>query len=68
MRLDTISDQLIEKIDSILKNNKGNMQLKIQVIDLKQEQQLALASTKKVTISSELLIKLEELGLNYKLN
>ncbi|MBK8485584.1 MAG: DNA polymerase III subunit alpha [Saprospiraceae bacterium] len=68
VRLDTISDQLIEKIDSILKNNKGNMQLKIQVIDLKQEQQLALASTKKVTISSELLIKLEELGLNYKLN
>lgn len=51
MRLDTISDQLIEKIDSILKNNKGNMQLKIQVIDLKQEQQLALASTKKLRLA-----------------
>jgi DNA polymerase-3 subunit alpha len=68
VRLDSISDELIQKIDNLVKKNKGNLLLKLQLVDIANEQQLAMVATKKVSVSSELLVELEELGLNYKLN
>jgi DNA polymerase-3 subunit alpha len=68
VRLDSISDELIQKIDALVKKNKGNLLLKLQLVDIANEQQLAMVATKKVSVSSELLMELEELGLNYKLN
>ncbi|MEI2696361.1 MAG: DNA polymerase III subunit alpha [Saprospiraceae bacterium] len=68
IRLEAITDELIKRMDKSLKAHKGTMPLKLQVIDMAQEQQLGFVSTKKVSVSSELLAELEELGLNYKLN
>lgn len=55
-------------MDKSLKAHKGNLPVKLQVIDMAQEQQLGFVSTKKVNVSSELLAELEDLGVNYKLN
>ncbi len=68
LRLESITDELIKKMDKSLKSHKGNLPLKLKVIDMAQEQQLNFSSAKKVSVSSELLAELEELGLNYKLN
>lgn len=68
IRLDSISDQLIQKFETLLKKNKGDLLLKLQLVDVPNEQQLAMISAKKISVSSELLHQLEELGLNYKLN
>ena len=63
-----ISDDLILKFDSLIKKNKGNLLFKLQLVDIANEQQLAMLASKKVAVSSELLAELEQLGLNYKLN
>lgn len=68
VRLDSINETLIQKLDTLVKKNKGNLLLKLQLVDIANEQQLAMLATKKVGVSSELLEELEELGLNYKLN
>ncbi|HRG67373.1 MAG: DNA polymerase III subunit alpha [Saprospiraceae bacterium] len=68
IRLEAITDELIKKMDKSLKAHKGNLPVKLQVIDMAQEQQLGFVSTKKVNVSSELLAELEDLGVNYKLN
>jgi DNA polymerase-3 subunit alpha len=68
VRLDSISESLIQNFDALIKKNKGQLLLKLQLVDVANEQQLAMVATKKVNISSELLMELEGLGLNYKLN
>ncbi len=68
MRLEAITDHMIRDLELLLRKNKGNLFMKIQLLDMENEQQLTMVSTKKVSVSSELITKLEELGLNCKLN
>ncbi|HEX5625816.1 MAG TPA: DNA polymerase III subunit alpha [Saprospiraceae bacterium] len=68
VRLDTINDGLIRNLDILLKKNKGGLPVKVQVVDMENEQQLTMLTTRKMAVSSELLAGLESLGMNYKLN
>jgi DNA polymerase III subunit alpha len=68
IRLDAITETFIHDFEKIVKKNKGNMNMKLQLLDITNEQQLSFVSTKKLGVSNDLLSELEELGLNYKLN
>ncbi|MDQ3140755.1 MAG: DNA polymerase III subunit alpha [Bacteroidota bacterium] len=67
--IQSISAQMIKDLESILKSNKGTLPLNIQVFDEPREYKLDMISNRrKVVINSELLLKLEEMGIYYSLN
>lgn len=68
IKLDTLEDHFLSRMEKIVKKHKGNVNLKMQVFDLEEQMQLSFASGKKVNVSSELLEELEALGLSFKLN
>lgn len=68
IKLDSLEENILSKMEKIVKKHKGNVNLKMQVFDLEEQMQVSFASAKKVNVSSELLEELESLGLSFKLN
>ena len=64
-----IEDEKIELINSLLKNHSGNNNLSFQVFDNDEKIMVDLDSQKqKIDISSDLLSKLDDNKILYKLN
>ena len=64
-----IEDEKIELINSLLKNHSGNNNLSFQVFDNDEKIMIDLDSQKqKIDISSDLLSKLDDNRILYKLN
>ena len=67
--INELEDDKIELINSLLKNHSGNNNLSFQVFDNEDKIMVDLDSQKqKINISSELLSKLDDNKILYKLN
>ena len=67
--INDVEDEKIELINSLLKNHSGNNNLSFQVFDNDDKIMVDLDSQKqKINISSELLSKLDDNKILYKLN
>ena len=66
--IETIEERLGESLDQLLKSHKGKIPVHLQLLDPVDKIQLSLVSSKKIAITGELLEKLDQLGLGYKLN
>ena len=68
VNLEAIKDSLGAALDQLMKTHKGKVPVQFQLLFPDEKLQLSMASPKKVNVTGELLTRLEQLGLGYKLN
>lgn len=68
VNLDGIKDSLGSALDQLMKTHKGKVSVQFQLLFPEEKLQLSMASPKKVHVTGELLTRIEQLGLGYKLN
>ncbi len=67
--IDMINEKLIQNIELLIKNHKGNHKIKILLIDRKNKEKLILKAPKQNVLADSLFIQeLKKIGLDYKLN
>ncbi len=64
----SINEMWIDQLDELLKSNKGGATVFLQIVDSVEELSLYMKSGYNVEMNQDLIYKLTELGLKYKLN
>ena len=69
LALGQISDDFVNKINTVIKNSKGKHKLSLEVFDVEDEMSIQLVSPdRKVNADSVFIDELQRLGIKYKLN